>query len=113
MASGLISGSGALVRESSPALNETWLSAVREWKGSLESLTDALTVSLSETYKTYEPDTTPEMIASLFTDKKFRSQAIYKMRHTSVAKVRSANPDFVSLHTQTTDQTPRQSESRL
>ncbi|OHF03413.1 hypothetical protein CORC01_01132 [Colletotrichum orchidophilum] len=77
---------------------EVCLSAVREWKRCIESLVEALELSLSETYGNYEPDATPNMVKSLFQDKAFRAAAIQQMRRTSIVKTFSPNPDFFPLY---------------
>ncbi|KAK2048750.1 hypothetical protein LZ31DRAFT_32599 [Colletotrichum somersetense] len=73
---------------------EDCLSAVRDWKKCTESLLQALELTLSETYKSYEPDATPSMVKSLFQDRDFRAAAIQQMRKTSIDKTFSASPDF-------------------
>ncbi|KAK1960947.1 hypothetical protein LY78DRAFT_662537 [Colletotrichum sublineola] len=73
---------------------ENCISAVRDWKKCIESLLQALELTLSETYKSYEPDATPSMVKSLFQDKDFRAAAIQQMRNTSIHKTFSASPDF-------------------
>ncbi|KXH62629.1 hypothetical protein CNYM01_12704 [Colletotrichum nymphaeae SA-01] len=74
------------------------LSAVRDWKGCIESLVEALELSLSETYRSYEPDATPSMVKSLFQDKAFRAAAIQQMRRASIVKTFSPSPDFFPLY---------------
>ncbi|TQN68773.1 hypothetical protein CSHISOI_06700 [Colletotrichum shisoi] len=74
--------------------HETCLSAVRDWKECVESLLEALKLTLSETYKIYEPYATPRMVESLFQNKEFRAAAIQQMRKTSIDKTLSASPDF-------------------
>ncbi|KAK1533596.1 hypothetical protein CPAR01_10304 [Colletotrichum paranaense] len=74
------------------------LSAVRDWKGCIESLVEALELSLSETYRSYEPDATPSMVKSLFQDKVFRAAAIQQMRRASIIKTFSPSPDFFPLY---------------
>ncbi|GKT42511.1 uncharacterized protein ColSpa_02692 [Colletotrichum spaethianum] len=73
---------------------EICLSAVRDWKKCIESLLEALELTLSETYKSYEPDATPSMVKSLFQNREFRTAAIQQMRKTSIDKTFSASPDF-------------------
>ncbi|EFQ36503.1 uncharacterized protein GLRG_11648 [Colletotrichum graminicola M1.001] len=70
------------------------LLAVRDWKKCIESLLQALELTLSETYTSYEPDATPSMVKSLFQDRDFRAAAIQQMRKTSIDKTFSASPDF-------------------
>lgn len=74
--------------------NEAFLSAIRDWKQCIESLLRALELSLSETYRSYEPDATASMVKSLFQDRDFRAAAIQQMRKTSIDKTFSASPDF-------------------
>ncbi|OBR08595.1 hypothetical protein CH63R_07360 [Colletotrichum higginsianum IMI 349063] len=74
--------------------HKTCLSAVRDWKKCIESLLEALKLTLSETYKSYEPYATPRMVESLFHNKEFRAAAIQQMRKTSIDKTFSASPDF-------------------
>ncbi|KAK6225064.1 hypothetical protein QIS74_03391 [Colletotrichum tabaci] len=74
--------------------HKTCLSAVRDWKKCIESLLEALKLTLSETYKSYEPYATPRMVESLFQNKEFRAAAIQQMRKTSIDKTFSASPDF-------------------
>jgi len=73
---------------------ENCLSAVRDWKQCIESLLQALELTLSETYKSYEPDATPSMVKSLFQDRDFHAAAIQQMRKTSIDKTFSASPGF-------------------
>lgn len=88
-----MSGSGGT--RTLPFASDTWLSPIRDWKTCLDSLSDAFRTSLAETYKSYERDATPEMIESLFTSKKFRREAVHRMRNASVTRVLSADPQFV------------------
>ncbi|KXH68535.1 hypothetical protein CSAL01_13162 [Colletotrichum salicis] len=81
-----------------PAMRDICLSAVRDWKGCIKSLVEALEISLSETYRNYEPDATPSMVKSLFQDKVFRAAAIQQMRRTSIVKTFSPSPDFFPLY---------------
>lgn len=77
-------------------VSEAGLNAVRDWKICLETLTDAFKTSLAETYKSYERDATPEMVEALFHSKKYRRDAVHRMRNASVTRVLSADPQFVS-----------------
>ncbi|KAK1476514.1 hypothetical protein CCUS01_16795 [Colletotrichum cuscutae] len=79
-------------------MHEVCLSAVRDWKGCIGSLVEALELSLSETYRSYEPDATPSMVKSLFQDKVFRAAAIQQMRRASIIKTFSPSPDFFPLY---------------
>ncbi|KAK1731639.1 uncharacterized protein BDZ83DRAFT_715046 [Colletotrichum acutatum] len=79
-------------------IREICLSVVRDWKGCIESLIEALELSLSETYRNYEPDATPSMVKSLFKDKAFRAAAIQQMRRASIVKTFSPSPDFFPLY---------------
>lgn len=74
---------------------DAWLSSVRDWKNYLESLADACRTSLIETYKNNERDATPEQVEALFTNKRFRKEAVQRMRNASVTRVMSADPQFV------------------
>lgn len=80
-------------------VSETGLSTVKEWKACVETLTDSFRTSLADTYKHYERDATPEMIESLFTSRRFRKEAVNRMRNASVTRVLSADPQFVSYST--------------
>ncbi|KAK1237123.1 hypothetical protein MKX07_006002 [Trichoderma sp. CBMAI-0711] len=71
-----------------------WLTPVRDWKTCLEVLTEQFKQSLAETYMSYERDATPEMLEALFTSKKFRREAVHRMRNASVTKILSADPQF-------------------
>ncbi|OHX00581.1 hypothetical protein CSPAE12_00612 [Colletotrichum incanum] len=73
---------------------EICLTAIRDWKKCIELLLEALELTLSETYKSYEPDATPSMVKSLFQNREFRAAAIQQMRKTSIDKTFSASPDF-------------------
>ncbi|KAK2609200.1 hypothetical protein QQS21_002282 [Conoideocrella luteorostrata] len=84
--------SGSLFK--SGTVNEPFLNAIREWKNWLETLCDAFRDTLAETYKSYERDATPEMIDLLFTSRKFRREAIHRMRNASVTRLLSADPQF-------------------
>ncbi|KAG6147989.1 hypothetical protein E4U28_005524 [Claviceps purpurea] len=75
-------------------VNEVYLNAMRDWRGCLESLCDAFRSSLTDTYKSYERDATPEMLDLLFTSKKFRRDAVHRMRNASVTRMLSADPQF-------------------
>ncbi|KJK75219.1 hypothetical protein H634G_09565 [Metarhizium anisopliae BRIP 53293] len=74
--------------------NELCLNAVRDWKTCLETLCEAFKVSLADTYKSYERDATPEMVDLLFTSRKFRREAVHRMRNASVTRLLSADPQF-------------------
>lgn len=76
---------------------DMWLTPIREWKACLEVLTEHFKVSLAETYRSYERDATAEMVEALFSSKKFRREAVHRMRNASVTKIMSADPQFVSL----------------
>lgn len=78
------------------ASHDSWLAAIRDWKNCLEVLNDTHKTSLAETYRSYERDATPEMIDTLFSNKKFRKEAVHRMRNASVTRVMSADPQFVS-----------------
>ncbi|EHK17267.1 uncharacterized protein TRIVIDRAFT_66211 [Trichoderma virens Gv29-8] len=73
---------------------DMWLTPIRDWKTCLEVLVEHFKVSLSETYISYERDATPEMLEALFTSKKFRRDAVHRMRNASVTKILSADPQF-------------------
>ena len=77
--------------------SEAWLSSVREWKNWLESLAEACRTCLIETYKNNERDATQEQVDALFTNKRFRKEAVQRMRNASVTRVMSADPQFVSI----------------
>jgi hypothetical protein len=78
-----------------PKVNERWVSAIREWKTCLEQLTETFKTSLSDTYKIYKPNATPDMVDALFVDKRYRSQAVSQMRKAASTNISSANPDYV------------------
>ncbi|KAF4982961.1 hypothetical protein FZEAL_1531 [Fusarium zealandicum] len=67
--------------------NDAWLSAVRDWKNYLESLAEACRTSLADTYKNNEREATPEMVEAMFTNKRFRKEAVARMRNASVTRV--------------------------
>lgn len=75
--------------------NEHWLAVIREWKACVELLTDAFKTSLADTYKSYERDATQEMVDALFANKRYRREAVQRMRNASVTRVLSADPQFV------------------
>ncbi|PHH58546.1 hypothetical protein CDD80_2183 [Ophiocordyceps camponoti-rufipedis] len=75
---------------------EACLSAVREWRACLETLAEAFRVSLADTYRSYEREATADMVERLFGSKKFRKEAVHRMRNASVTRVLSADPQFVS-----------------
>ncbi|KAG6098107.1 hypothetical protein E4U30_008358 [Claviceps sp. LM220 group G6] len=75
-------------------VNEVYLNAMRDWRGCLESLCDAFRSSLADTYRSYERDATPEMLDLLFTSRKFRRDAVHRMRNASVTRMLSADPQF-------------------
>ncbi|KAK4081393.1 hypothetical protein VFPBJ_11013 [Purpureocillium lilacinum] len=83
---------GSVVRP--PHTNELFLAAIRDWKNCLETLTEAFKVSLADTYKSYERDATQEMVDQLFSSKRFRREAVTRMRNASVTRVLSADPQF-------------------
>lgn len=89
----IVTGSGGR----STHLNEAGLNTVREWRGQLESLAEWFKINLAETYKKFEPDATPDMMESLFNNKRFRREAVHRMRNASVTRVMSADPQFVRL----------------
>ncbi|KAG6003155.1 hypothetical protein E4U21_002309 [Claviceps maximensis] len=74
--------------------NDMYLNAIRDWKGCLEALCEAFRSSLGDTYKSYERDATPEMVDLLFTSKKFRREAVHRMRNASVTRMLSPDPQF-------------------
>ncbi|KEY68588.1 hypothetical protein S7711_05772 [Stachybotrys chartarum IBT 7711] len=74
--------------------NEPGLSSVRDWKICVETLAEAFRVSLAETYKRYERDATQQMVDNLFSNKRFRREAVNRMRNASVTRVMSADPQF-------------------
>lgn len=76
--------------------SDHWLTPIRDWKTCLEVLAEHFKLSLAETYMSYERDATPEMLEALFTSKKFRRDAVHRMRNASVTKILSADPQFVS-----------------
>lgn len=80
----------------SAVVSDAWLLAIRDWKNCVETLADTFKTSLAETYKSYERDATPEMVDTLFNNKKFRKEAVHRMRNASVTRVMSADPQFVS-----------------
>ncbi|KAF4587186.1 hypothetical protein GQ602_003879 [Ophiocordyceps camponoti-floridani] len=73
---------------------EACLSVVREWKACLETLVEAFRVSLADTYRSYEREATSDMVERLFGSKKFRKEAVHRMRNASVTRVLSADPQF-------------------
>ncbi|KAG6028795.1 hypothetical protein E4U40_000808 [Claviceps sp. LM458 group G5] len=75
-------------------VSEVYLNAMRDWRGCLETLCDAFRSSLADTYKSYERYATPEMLDLLFTSKKFRRDAVHRMRNASVTRMLSADPQF-------------------
>ena len=76
-------------------INETYLQAIRDWKTCIEILIETFHVSLVETFKSYEREASPEMIEAFFTSKKYRREAINRMRNASVTRVMSADPQYV------------------
>ncbi|KAF9879466.1 hypothetical protein CkaCkLH20_03009 [Colletotrichum karsti] len=60
------------------------LAAIRDWKACVEALLQALRGSLAETYRSYEPGATPEMVEALFGDVDFRASAIQQMRNARI-----------------------------
>ncbi|KAG6036488.1 hypothetical protein E4U41_005710 [Claviceps citrina] len=74
--------------------HDMYLNAMRDWRACLEALCEALRSSLGDTYKSYERDATPEMLDLLFTSKKFRREAVHRMRNASVTRMLSADPQF-------------------
>ncbi|KAF4122923.1 hypothetical protein GMORB2_7230, partial [Geosmithia morbida] len=74
--------------------NEPWLSAMREWKLHIEHLVEWFRTSLSETYRKFEQDATLEMVEALFNSRRFRREAVHRMRNASVTRVISADPQF-------------------
>ncbi|KAL7947532.1 hypothetical protein V8C42DRAFT_318052 [Trichoderma barbatum] len=73
---------------------DMWLTPIRDWKTCLEVMAEHFKASLTETYKSYERDATPDMLDLLFTSKKFRRDAVHRMRNASVTKILSADPQF-------------------
>lgn len=86
-----------MVSSKEPLNNDAWLTAIRDWKTYLEALTEAFMISLADTYRSYERDATQDMIDALFASKRFRKEAVLRMRNASVTRVMSADPQFVSL----------------
>ncbi|KAM3528658.1 hypothetical protein MY4038_005778 [Beauveria bassiana] len=73
---------------------DLWMSPIRDWKACVEALNEAFQTSLAETYKTYEKDATHEMIETLFNNKRFRRDAVTRMRNASVTRVLAPDPQF-------------------
>ncbi|KAJ3473448.1 hypothetical protein NLG97_g10302 [Lecanicillium saksenae] len=73
---------------------ELWMGPIRDWRSCVESLNDAFRTNLVETYKTYERDATHEMVEALFNNKKFRREAVTRMRNASVTRVLAPDPQF-------------------
>ncbi|KAH7316792.1 hypothetical protein B0I35DRAFT_393813 [Stachybotrys elegans] len=86
----VLTGSGA----KSVYVGEPGLGIIRDWKNCLETLADAFKTNLADTYKNYERDATPDMVDLLFSSKKFRKDAVNRMRNASVTRVMSADPQF-------------------
>ncbi|KAI5467945.1 hypothetical protein BGZ63DRAFT_40186 [Mariannaea sp. PMI_226] len=84
--------STSIVKE--PLNNDAWLNAIRDWKTYLEALAEAFMISLADTYRSYERDATQDMIDALFASKRFRKEAVLRMRNASVTRVMSADPQF-------------------
>lgn len=74
--------------------SDAWLTSVGDWRNWLEFLLDACKACLIETYKNNERDATPEQVEALFTNKRFRKEAVQRMRNASVTRVMSADPQF-------------------
>lgn len=74
--------------------SELWMGPIRDWRACVEALNEAFRSSLAETYKTYERDATHEMIEALFNNKKFRREAVTRMRNASVTRVLAPDPQF-------------------
>lgn len=75
---------------------ESRLVAIRDLKNCLDAMADAFQANLADTYRSYERDATPEMVDLLFSSKRFRREAVHRMRNASVTSIRSADPQFVS-----------------
>lgn len=73
---------------------EQHLDVIRDWVDCLEDLCTTYRDSLVDTYRQWEPESSPAMVEQLFRDKKFRSNAIQRMRNASISKTVSANLDF-------------------
>ncbi|ATY59037.1 hypothetical protein A9K55_002542 [Cordyceps militaris] len=73
---------------------ELWIGPIRDWKACVEALNDAFHASLAETYKTYEKDATHEMVEALFNNKRFRREAVTRMRNASVTRLLAPDPQF-------------------
>ena len=78
-------------------LDETWISAVREWQVCLQELAETIRAFLTEMYESYEPGATPAMVAALFADRS-RSQVVSQShtRSASLPGVLPVQSDFVS-----------------
>lgn len=87
----VVTGSGGR----STHVNEVWLNAIRDWKSYLETLAESIRTNLAETYKKFENEATPEMIEAMFTNKRYRREAVHRMRNASVTRVMSQDPQFV------------------
>ncbi|RDA88335.1 hypothetical protein CP532_5586 [Ophiocordyceps camponoti-leonardi (nom. inval.)] len=79
---------------SSSLVGDAGLDAVRDWKNCLETLAEAFHVSLADTYRSYEREATAAMVDQLFNNKRFRKDAVHRMRNASVTRVLSADPQF-------------------
>lgn len=89
----VVTGSGGR----STHVNEVSLNTIRDWKMYLETLAESIRTNLADTYKKFENDATPEMIEAMFTNKRYRREAVYRMRNASVTRVMSQDPQFVCL----------------
>jgi hypothetical protein len=77
-------------------INENGLNIVRDWRIYLETLAEWFKHNLADTYRKFESDATPEMVEALFNNKRYRKEAVNRMRNASVTRVISADPQFVS-----------------
>ncbi|KAG9252536.1 uncharacterized protein F5Z01DRAFT_638404 [Emericellopsis atlantica] len=75
-------------------VNDNALSIVRDWRIYLESLAESFKQNLADTYRKFETDANTEKIEALFNNKRYRKEAVNRMRNASVTRVMSADPQF-------------------
>ncbi|KAF7935760.1 hypothetical protein BELL_0106g00070 [Botrytis elliptica] len=75
-------------------INNSWLSAICDYKAFQEKLATTLRTSLEVTYAAYEPDASQRQLEIFLADKEHRKSVITKWRDTSVRRVKSEKPEF-------------------
>ncbi|ROV93829.1 hypothetical protein VMCG_08787 [Cytospora schulzeri] len=68
-------------------VHSSWLTTIRDWKTAIQKLLDSHRASLTEMYRVYERNATPQMVERMFNDPSFRAETLQRLRTTKVLLV--------------------------